>query len=337
MRGAARISRPTEIAFTEARRSDWEELEALVIKATRRGLSRFDARDTARLSPLYRNVCADLARARSSRYSAVLVDYLDGLVGQAHTVLYGQEGRLLDGLLRRREDNDPLHLAFPRAVRRRWRAMLLSFALFFVPMFIGMGLTIADPHLAFRVAPESMLRPLAEAYTHGFDGGRDASEGVLMAGFYVNNNVGIALRCFALGVFGGLGSAIVLVQNGLTIGAILGYVIAQGAGDNILTFILGHGSFELGAIVIAGGAGMSMGWAIVAPGDKTRLASLQAVAKDLFVVVVGAALMLLVAAGIEAFWSPSAVPSGIKRAVGGGFFVLVVLYVLVAGRGERAR
>ena len=54
-----------------------------------------------------------------------------------------------------------------------------------------------------------------------------------MAGFYVYNNVGIALRCFALGIFGGLGSAFYLVQNGLSIGAILGYVASQGAGENI--------------------------------------------------------------------------------------------------------
>ncbi len=331
------LSRPTELAFTEARRGEWEELEALVLEAGRRDRKRLDDRKVARLSPLYRNVCSDLARARSARYSALLVDYLDGLVGQAHTVLYGPQGKDLDAVLRREERADPLHLAFPRAVRRRWRAMLLAFALFFVPMFVGIALTLIDPRFAFRVAPESMLRPLTEAYTRGFDGGRDASEGVLMAGFYVNNNVGIALRCFALGVFGGIGSAIYLVQNGLTIGAILGYVASPGAGGNILTFILGHGSFELGAIVIAGGAGMSMGWAIVAPGPLTRLASVQAVSRDLFVVVLGAAVMLLVAAGIEAFWSPSAVPTVVKRAVGGGFFVLVVLYVLLAGRERGAR
>ena len=76
-----------------------------------------------------------------------------------------------------------------------------------------------------------------------------------MAGFYVNNNVGIALRCFATGLFFGVGSAFYLVENGLATGAIMGYVASHGAGDNILTFVVGHGSLELGAIVLAGGAG----------------------------------------------------------------------------------
>jgi uncharacterized membrane protein SpoIIM required for sporulation len=157
-----------------------------------------------------------------------------------------------------------------------------------------------------------------------------------MAGFYVNNNVGIALRCFALGVFGGLGSAFYLVHNGLSIGAILGYVASQGAGANIVTFIVGHGSFELGAIMLAGGAGLALGWSLVAPGTRTRLASVRAVAPDLVVIVAGAAVMLIIAAAIEAFWSPSSLPNEIKQSVGALFFLLVLLYLLLAGRKEGA-
>jgi uncharacterized membrane protein SpoIIM required for sporulation len=153
-----------------------------------------------------------------------------------------------------------------------------------------------------------------------------------MAGFYVNNNVGIALRCFALGVFGGVGSAFYLVENGLSIGATLGYVASQGAGDNIVTFIVGHGTLELGAIVLAGGAGLALGWSIVAPGDRTRLASVQHVASDIIAIVFGAAVMLLMAAGIEGFWSGSSVSSDVKRAVGAVLFVAVLLYLTLAGR-----
>jgi uncharacterized membrane protein SpoIIM required for sporulation len=179
-----------------------------------------------------------------------------------------------------------------------------------------------------------MLRPLTEAYAKGFADGRSAGDSTLMTGCYVNNNVGIALRCFALGVFGGVGSAFYLLHNGLSIGAILGYVGAQGAGNNIVTFVVGHGSFELGAIVLAGGAGLSLGWSLVAPGEKTRVASLQAVAADVVVIVGGAAVMLLVAALIEGFWSGSSVSDSVKRSVGIAFFLMVALYLLLAGRGH---
>jgi uncharacterized membrane protein SpoIIM required for sporulation len=214
--------------------------------------------------------------------------------------------------------------------------MLLATARFFVPLALGVALTLRDPTFAFRIAPESMLRPLTEAYAKGFDGGREGSESTLMAGFYVYNNVGIALRCFALGIFGGLGSAFYLVQNGLSIGAILGYVTSQGAGQNILTFIVGHGSLELGAIVIAGGAGLSLGWSIVAPGDMPRVVSLQRRARDILVIVAGAAVMLIMAAAVEGFWSASSAPRAVKVVVGGVLFLLVTSYIVVAGRNEDA-
>lgn len=323
----------TERAFAERRGSDWEELDRLCQRAAGTGLRKLGASEVTKLPPLYRSACADLAAAEAARYSAPLVEYLRGLTAAAHGVLYGP---------RAREDGGRLSFgrawtsAFPRAVRRHWKAMSLSTALFFVPFALGLFLVMREPTMAYRIVPEAMLRPLTEAYARGFDAGRDGGESTFMAGFYVYNNVGIALRCFATGVFGGLGSAFYLVQNGLSIGAILGYVASQGAGLHIFTFIVGHGSLELGAIVIAGGAGLSLGWSIVAPGEKTRLASLQATARDVVVIAFGAAVMLVFAALVEGFWSASAMPREVKLAVGTLLFVLVSTYLALAGRGAPA-
>jgi uncharacterized membrane protein SpoIIM required for sporulation len=324
----------TERAFASRRRKGWDALDELSRTCAQRGVRALAPGDVTRLPSLYRDVCADLAAAQAARYSAPLVDYLRGLTANAHGILYGPHaarGRDVATAMRR-----AWLVAFPRAVRHRWRAMLLATALFFVPLAIGVLLTLHDPSFAFRVAPEAMLRPLADAYARGFDQGRDAGEGTMMAGFYVYNNVGIALRCFALGIFGGIGSAFYLVQNGLTIGAILGYVATQGAGANIGTFIVGHGSLELGAIVLAGGAGLSLGWSVIAPGDLTRVASVQRTAREILVIVAGAAVMLIMAAAIEAFWSASSTPRPIKLTVGASLFLLVVGYILFGGRHGRA-
>jgi len=312
--------------------SDWEELDAILRKASTTRLRKLSKHEILRLPPLYRNVCADLAASQAARYSAPLVDYLRGLAAAAHTLLYargGSFGRLRDGTLRY-----GWFVAFPRTVRARWRAMALAAGLFFVPLAIGAVLTLRDPSFAFRIVPEAMLRPLTESYARGFADGRDAGESAMMASFYINNNIGIALRCFALGIFGGLGSVFYLVQNGISIGAIVGYVTSQGAGMNIVTFVVGHGSLELGAIVLAGGSGLSLGWSIISPGDRTRLASLQSAAREIIVIVFGAAVMLLMAAGLEGFWSASSVPRTIKLAVGAALFLLLSLYVVLAGRGK---
>lgn len=339
----------TERAFAGHRQKDWDSLDGLVRKAQARGLAGLSTEEVVRLPALYRDVCMDLARAQGARYSAPLVDYLQGLTASAHSVVYGASsgreagggsgaGPATRGRARGRAFIASLPVAFPRAVWRHRGAILLGALLFFVPLAAGASLALRDPAYAFRIVPEASLKPLTEAYAKGFAEGRDLGEDALMAGFYVNNNVGIALRCFAMGIFGGLGSAFYLVENGLSIGAILGYVASHSpsARENILTFIVGHGSFELGAICLAGGAGMAMGWSVVRPGPLRRLAALQAVARDVFIIVLGAALMLLVAAGIEGFWSGSSIPSEVKRGVGAGMFVVLVLYLVVLGPSRSA-
>jgi uncharacterized membrane protein SpoIIM required for sporulation len=321
-----------EDAFVARRRADWAVLEELLSAVRQRGMTKLAAEDLARLPLLYRDVCGDLARAEAARYGAPLVAYLQGLTATAHGAIYARPPRVAVLPWLR-----SAAVAFPRALRARPGAMALAFALFFGPFVFGLLATLHDPGFAFRIVPEAQLRPLTEAYAQGFDAGRATGEDAMMAGFYVNNNVGIALRCFALGIFGGVGSAFYLVQNGLSIGAILGYVASQGAGANILTFVVGHGTLELGAIVIAGGAGLSLGWSVVAPGERTRLASLQAEARHVLVLVLGAATMLLMAAAIEGFWSGSSIPSTVKRAIGALLFCVVVSYLGFAGRKkERA-
>ncbi len=325
------ISTLTERAFASRRQDDWSRLEQLVHVVAMKGYRGLSRADIVAIPPLYGDACADLASAQAARYSAPLVDYLQSLTATGHTVLYGvpmREGRL--GA--RSAGIRAVVEAFPRAVRSRRRAMLLSAVLFLGPFLIGAVAAFQNPDFAFRIVPESTLRPLTEAYAKGFDGGRAAGEGAIMAGFYVNNNVGIALRCFAMGIFGGLGSAFYLFDNGLSIGAILGYVSSQGAASNILTFIVGHGSLELTAIVLAGGAGLSLGWSIVSPGDRTRAASLQRAGKDVAIIAFGAAVMLLMAAGIEAFWSGSAVPSSVKRALGAVLWSVVLSFLVFVGR-----
>jgi uncharacterized membrane protein SpoIIM required for sporulation len=328
------VSALTERAFAGRRQRDWEHLDSLVRTAQTRNLRALAPEQIALLSPLYRDVCADLSRAEGARYSAPLIDYLQGLTAAAHAVLYGStRGRW--SVTGGRGSTVRLFVeAFPRAVRRHWVAMLLAFLLFFVPFFGGLFATLIDPGFALRIVPEAQLRPLVDAYKEGFSSARGAGLDTAMAGFYVNNNVGIALRCFATGLFFGLGSAFYLVQNGLATGAIMGYVASHGAGDNILTFIVGHGSLELGAIVLAGGAGLALGWSIVAPGDQTRIASLQTTAKSVVVVVFGAAVMLFMAAAVEGFWSASTMPVLVKRGVGVAMFVIVTTYILLAGRGS---
>jgi uncharacterized membrane protein SpoIIM required for sporulation len=330
----------TEAAFLAERTTAWENLDRIVASAQKSGVRKLRSDDVAALPALYLEVCADLSRAQAANYGESLVDYLQGLTAAAHAVLYGGQAKGAGGAWGAGATHGrsfaALFDAFPRAVRRHRGAVLVATLLFFVPFFLGLFAALGDPSFATRIAPESMLRPLVHAYRQGFAEGRPAGADAAMAGFYVNNNVGIALRCFATGLSFGVGSAFYLVQNGLATGAIAGYVAANGGGSNILTFIVSHGSLELGAIALAGAGGLSLGWSLVVPGERTRLASLQATARSVTPVVLGAATMLFMAAAVEGFWSGSALPSMVKRIVGGVIFVLLIAYFTFAGRKREA-
>jgi uncharacterized membrane protein SpoIIM required for sporulation len=171
-------------------------------------------------------------------------------------------------------------------------------------------------------------------YAEGFEG-RAEGQDATMAGFYVYNNVGIAFRCFATGVLFGIGSLFFLIYNGLVIGTTTGQVIVSGGGSNILTFMCGHGVFELTAILISGGAGLQMGYALVETHGRTRLGSLRSQAKELGALVLGAAALLLVAAGLEGFWSPSGLPPMVKWIAAGVFAIALTTWLLLGGRTRR--
>jgi len=299
----ASVAEPQD-RFVAARNARWNELDSLLVRGN--VLHRMEGETIARVASLYRSLCSDLMRSRSAGYTPDLTGYLNSLASRAHNALYGTRPLRIPAFLRL------LAADFPRALRRNWRFMLLSTLLFYLPWAIGMFGAMASPEFAVEVLPRAALQQMVDNYSGGFSDGRASGLDAQMAGFYVYNNVGIAFRCFATGILFGAGSMFFLVYNGLVIGTVTGYVMAAGHGANILTFMCGHGPFELTAIVISGAAGMQMGYALVKTDGRTRAGSLRYHAPDIARQIVGAAVMLVIAAAIEAFWSPSSVPTEFK-------------------------
>lgn len=318
----------TQDEFIARRQAEWTALNDILTSG--KPLHRLPAADISRFSALYRGACADLVHARDVGFTPDLVAYLDGVAGRAHNLLYAAPPYRLGAAW------DLVAREFPRALRRNGWFFALGMGLFFVPMIVCVIVTMLFPDFALQVLSPDQLQGMANMYSEGLSG-RDEGEDTGMAGFYVYNNVGIAFRCFATGILLGFGSLFFLLYNGIVMGTVLGHVIAAGHGHNILTFVCTHGTFELTAIAIAGGAGLQMGYALVDTGGRTRLGSLRAQGRDLAIIIIGAAVMLFIAAGLEAFWSPSSVPPPFKWAAAGLFTVLLTLYFSLAGRVPRPR
>jgi uncharacterized membrane protein SpoIIM required for sporulation len=282
----------------------------------------------SRFAALYREVCADLMRARALAFGLDLLVYLDALAARAHNVLYESRPRRLSLAV------DFILREFPRVVRRRWRFVATAAALFLIPLAVGLVGSLASREFAMNVMPRSTLEQLAKSYSEGFEHDRSGDMDAMMAGFYVWNNVGIAFRCFATGILLGLGSVFFLIYNGLAIGAVAGFVTSAGSGRNLGTFIVSHGPYELTALVIAGAAGLLMGYSLIDTGGLTRIDSLRSRGRELVALVSGAAVMLVVAAGFEGFWSPTALPDVVKWIAGGVNVIIVTTFLSAAGRGN---
>ena len=283
----------TPFDFQAANQASWNELESEL------------GREQQRLDPdkflaLYRLCCEHLALARSRSFPLHVIDRLASITSRAHQIIYRQSDA---GLARVAQ---ALLAEFPATVRSHRAYVAIAAALLMIPTIAIAIATYRNPDLILSIVDrgtaaqfEQMYSPAAQAIGRP----RDIASDWMMFGFYIKNNVGIAFQCYATGVVFGLGSLYFLVANGVFGGGIAGYVASQGYGSTFFPFVATHSAFELTAIILCGAAGLRVGKSVLLPGRRTRVAALELAARETSVIVFGAAIMLVIAAVIEAFWS----------------------------------
>lgn len=317
--------------FEQRHRPDWERYRALL--DTLEGPRKHQRGALGEFPQRYRDICTHYALARSRGYSPGLVDELHALAQRGYPVLYQRRTRLLQGAL------ELMARTFPRTLRRHARLFSLALACLALPMLL-MGLaTFQDSDLIRSLMNEMQILELESAYDPdnrmlGRSAQHASDSRVAMFGFYILNNIGIGFRSFATGLLFGLGTALILVFNGLHIGAAAGHLSGIGYGETFWSFVSGHAPYELTAIAICGTAGLLLGQALLAPGRRTRLAALRANAREAIILTGGGALLLVFAAVIEAFWSANQAPVLLKYGVGIGGWCMVALWLMLAGRGR---
>lgn len=315
-------------AFVRQHERTWAELETL--------LGAMESPDeparSERFPELYRTLTAHLALANHRGYSANLVERLNGMALRGYRLLY--PGARRSGLNLRQFVGG----GYPRLVRSEPWLLLWSFLLLFGVGLLAGWLVWRSPDLVYSLVGtetvESMEQMYDPASAHLLRE-RDVDSDVLMFGFYIRNNVGISFRTFAAGVPFGLGTIFFLSYNGMFMGALAAHLTKIGFSSTFWPFVIGHGAFELTAIVLAGQAGLKLGRAVLKPGRRSRLASLAAEARESLGLVYGFATMLFIAAFLEAFWSSStSLPNELKFGVGGLLWALVIGYLGLAGRSR---
>ncbi|EAQ79994.1 stage II sporulation protein M [Blastopirellula marina] len=336
----------------EKRRRNWQELEVLCTSMEMRRKKKLGARAISRFAALYRAACADLALADSYQLPPNIVEYLHQLVGRAHNQLYRSRSIDWTGLVYKLLVTTPRHIFVDPCVQL---CFVLFFGFFVLSWFIGAN-PVIYPGFADAIVGNQSLEQMSDMHRNSVGNSGISPAGATM---YVQHNTSIGLQCFATGitVVGGIGT---LMFNATYLGAVFGYMsspsVPDDVRDNFFEFVLAHGPFELTAIALAAGAGLRLGMAIISPRywkselepsedpepDDDLLAKAKLIAFRRFdsltiaasrsLPIMGAsATLFCLAAMIEAWVSPSALPLEVKVFVAIFSSFLLMIYFVVLG------
>lgn len=290
----------------EQRQSEWMELEQLCDRLSGRG-AKLAPDQVLRFATLYRNACADLSLAEAWHLPPTTIGYLQGLVARAHHRLY--RARNLD--FRRW-----LELALLETPRQIFAepavhiAALVFWGLAFLSGYLAWNQSIW-PDFAEQVLGTQTLQQFEEMYADfepedNGSGARSSGTNFSMAGFYIWNNAGIGLQCFASMVLI-LPGFVTLAFNAVHLGAVDGYMLRSGIGDagiHFRNFTTAHGPLELTAIVLSAGAGLKIGLGWFWSRGFRRIDGLMRAGRESLPIILCAVVMFILAALVEGFLSP---------------------------------
>lgn len=312
--------------FIAERQGRWGALEAAIKTAKRGRLRNQSASDIERFGTLLRQTSSDLAIARRDHPDAPITEYLNTLCARAHPLLYRGKAWRIGAIA-------PFFAtALPRSFRAAWPYIVTSLGLMVIGFIAGWLAVDLRPDLRASLVPPSLFDEMARGQI-----GTGVQDAPFAAAFIIQNNIRVALICFAGGMLLGIPTAFILLTNGWMLGTVAAAVHLGGYDFQFWSLILPHGVLELSVIVISGGTGLMLGDAILRPGQLRRGEALARVAVRAVLLALGAASLLIIAGTLEAFVSPSSLPDGLKLAIGAGVGVLLYSWLILAGRAPTRR
>ena len=315
--------------FLDQNKDNWERLEDLLSMQSGRGLRGLSRAEVREFGELYRRAASDLAIARAETRDPKLINYLNSLVTRAHGRIYRAEGQGVN-LVKSFFSHE-----LPRTFRRNWKYMAIAFGVFAGFALFGFIATWIDLDFTHFVALSGITDEI-NANNYWWKTLNQANQ--IGATSILSNNIVVTIRVFAMGAFFGVGAFYDLAFEGARLGSVFAacYKLNPPFGNELAAFVVGHGVIELSCIFFCGGAGMMIGYALIAPGDMTRTAALKQKGIEATRIVIGCACFLVVAGTIEGFLSPSDMPAYVKIATGLGTGIAMYSYLIFSGRGDES-
>ncbi len=303
------------------RENSWKALDALLQKAERQGIKALNAVEIRQLASLYRSVSADLARARTQQVGDRLIRNLQNLASRGYTQVYQGSRRQEWQAVRQF-----ILWGFPAVVQRSRGYIALATGLFVIAGLIAAWLAWLDPTFLALVVPQGMIeqvRDRGELWMGSIIGIEPFASSSIMI-----NNIRVALAAMAGGITAGLFTTYIMLLNGVLIGTVAVLVGQNNLAFPFWAFVFPHGSLELPAIFLAGGAGFLLARALLFPGRYRRLDAFKLYGVEAAQLLFGIVPLLVMAGVIEGFFSPNPnVPDLVKYLVGTGLFIALIFYL----------
>lgn len=303
-------------------RPAWERLSELT-KEGRPGIRKANPEQIAELVRLYEQASTDLSVVRSTYRDPAVISHLSRLVSTAGTLIYGTRPR------RWRDAGRFFTLTFPAAVFRARKFIAVAAVFTLLPALIA-GVWIAEsPTAGERIMPPA----LRDAYlNHDFEAYYESENASQFSTKVYTNNVQVSITAYALGIFAGIPTAYVLVLNGANLGLAGGLFTHFGEATKFWGLITPHGLLELTSVIIAGGAGLQVGWAVIRPGDRKRSTALTEEGRRAVVLIFGLFFSLGIAGLIEGFVTGQPWPTWLRVGIGVVAEVAFISYLVSRGK-----
>jgi uncharacterized membrane protein SpoIIM required for sporulation len=306
-------------AFAVAHQAEWDQLATLIRR--RRKLTGAEADELVRL---YQRAGTHLSQLRASAGAdPVRVARLTTLVARARSAVTGAHvpsWRIIARFVR----SD-----FPAAAyrARRW---WLGTAIASLVVAAATGWWIArSPGVQAGLLPPAAAKALVQRQFQGY---YTANPAASFAAQVWTNNVWVAAQSLIFGILLGIPTVFVLLDNAINGGVDAGYLFAHGKGTLFFSLILPHGMLELSAVFLAAAAGLRLGWTVIDPGNRRRGQALAQEGRSAITITIGLIVVLGVSGIIEAFVTPSSLPTWARITIGAVAVTAFIGYVLGLGR-----
>jgi uncharacterized membrane protein SpoIIM required for sporulation len=314
--------------FRQEREADWRRLEQLLLRAEKGSAARLSDEEILALPVLYRTALSSLSVARATSLDQSLIEYLESLCTRAYFFVYGPRTKIFERVARFFAHD------WPASVRALWRETIASAFLTILGAVAAYILVLRDASWFYSFVPGSLTggrdpSASAEFLRESLSGTENADGLAVFSTFLFTHNAQVSLMAFALGFAFCLPTSMLLLYNGATVGAFVACFAIAGLGYDVGGWLLIHGTTELFAIMLAGAAGLKIGWTLAFPGEMSRADAMAAAGRVAATVMAGVVVMLALAGLLEGFGRQLVEVTEVRYAIAAGTGIWWAYYFYV--------